>query len=192
MNLPASAVAFALISIFFVEEVMAQINGESIATYIAIDSGNPREDYLNYSYKLATTLKLLTPQQLERVFGSVVGVSLPYTLNEQLELGEMNFDGGSADLTRGALEELNKVAEFLAFNPKARISIEGHAWYQDDRSQALSEARATAAMNYLSEMGISPDRIETVGYGAARPLVESDDLSETIANRRVEIRVVEE
>ncbi|MDF1658609.1 MAG: OmpA family protein [Verrucomicrobiales bacterium] len=172
------------------EYVAAQINGESIATYISQDSGNPSENYLEYGYKLATTLKLLTPQQLARVFDGSTNVQLPRTVNELLEMDDINFEGGSAVLSQAATEELDKVVEYLAFSPKANIRIEGHAWYQNDRAQMLSDQRAIAAMNYLVGMGISVDRMEAEGFGGTRPLVEGKR-SETTANRRIEIHVVE-
>jgi len=185
-------IAFAvLLAAFFQGHASAQINGESIATYISQDSGNPREQYLEYGYRLATTLKLLTPQQLARVFGKATNIQVPETLNQLLEMGDVNFEGGSASLSPDALSELDKVAEYLAFSPKAKISVEGHAWYHDNRAQSLSEERALAAMNYLTSLGISADRIETAGYGADRPLVEGVR-SETTANRRIEIRVLED
>lgn len=185
-------IALAAVFIFFsIEEVSAQIDGESIATAIALDSGNPREQYLEYGYNLAKTLKLLTPPQLARVFGEGTTVNLPDTLNELLEMGDVTFEGGSAVLSPSATQELDKVAEFLAINNTAKITIEGHAWYQNDRAQGISEERAVAAMTYLVQMGISEDRIETIGYGGTRPLVTDPDRDKTTANRRIEIRVNE-
>lgn len=169
-----------------------QINEETIAAAIARDSGNPKENYLEYGAKLATTLKLLSPQQLARVFGNNTSVVVPETLNQLLEMGDINFDGGSATLSPEALGELDKVAEFLAFNPHARISIEGHARYKNQRAQSLSEERALSAANYLVSLGISADRMVTEGYGATRPLIEDEDPSKTEVNRRIEIRVIEE
>lgn len=139
------------------------------------------------------TLKLLTLPQLARVFGKATNVVVPETLNQLLEMGEVNFEGGSASLSPDALQELDKAANDPALNLKAKISIEGHAWYHNNRARSLSEERAMAAMNYLTSLGIAADRIETAGYGASRPFV-AGSRSETTANHYycIEIRVVED
>lgn len=80
------------------------------------------------------TLKLLTLPQLARVFGKATNVVVPETLNQLLEMGEVNFEGGSASLSPDALQELDKAANDPALNPKAKISIEGHAWYHNNRA----------------------------------------------------------
>lgn len=68
--------------------------------------------------------------------------------------------------------------------------MEGHAWFDNENAQGLSEMRALAAKNYLLSKGISAIRIETIGYGATRPLVDSPDREKTTGNRRIEIQVL--
>ncbi|MEJ7661336.1 MAG: OmpA family protein [Hymenobacter sp.] len=54
---------------------------------------------------------------------------------------------------------------------------------ESDKNQVLSEERAAAVKAYLVRAGIAADRLETVGYGDARPL----HLSPDARNRRVEV-----
>ncbi|MEM7699993.1 MAG: OmpA family protein, partial [Verrucomicrobiota bacterium] len=75
--------------------------------------------------------------------------------------------------------------------PDARISVEGHAWYSNHRSKSLSEQRAVSAVMHLIGTGIDANRLEWVGHGADQPLVIDTDRSNTEANRRIEIKVIE-
>lgn len=170
------------------QKTHAQITVDYIATNCAYDSGSyTKEDYMDYSYKLLETLRHFTPEQIKRIFGESLSVKLPDTLNEHLDMGPVNFKGGSAELSPAALAELNKVVQFMAQNGSATISIEGHAWYHNQHAQGLSEKRANAALMYLKSMGIPEDRMKAVGFGASKPLVVHKKRSKTTANRRIEI-----
>jgi outer membrane protein OmpA-like peptidoglycan-associated protein len=73
----------------------------------------------------------------------------------------------------------------------ARIVLEGHSDTigSDDANHELSLARANLVRDRLVVMGISPERIETVGLGGTRPL-HSDMPDASSVNRRVEVRWV--
>jgi peptidoglycan-associated lipoprotein len=49
---------------------------------------------------------------------------------------------------------------------------------------ALGEQRARAAKEYLQHLGVSPDKIATVTYGAQRPKYPGHDDSAHAKNRR--------
>ena len=181
--------AWLFVFLGFTGQTEGQITGEVIATNIAGDSGGSAQQYLAYGFSLAKTLKMLDSEALTRVFGEPTTVELPDTLNEHLDLDDINFLSGSYELTPLAMMELDKVVDFLAENPDLQIIVEGHTQFDTTRSQELSENRAEAAVAYLVELGIDPSRLEAVGYGASQPLVESDDSEVTAANRRIEIRV---
>lgn len=166
------------------------ITAESIATYISLDSGRPKDQYSEYSAKLATLLAGYSPAALERIFGKVVSVDFQPTLNTELGLEPMNFGSLSSVLTPGAEAELDKVFEYLQENPGARIMIEGHTDANLHYDQALSEARAASAAAYLASRGIDSSRLETVGYANNRPLIEGNSKEARDANRRIEIRVL--
>lgn len=69
------------------------------------------------------------------------------------------------------------------------IVLEGHSDTMggDDYNHTISLERANWVKARLVELGVSPDRIETVGLGATRPL-RSDDPDAPSVNRRVEVR----
>jgi peptidoglycan-associated lipoprotein len=81
------------------------------------------------------------------------------------------FDFNKSDVRADARDALSKTAEFLRQYPQVRVSIEGHC---DERGSTeynlgLGERRAQAAKNFLTSLGISADRMETVSWGKERP-----------------------
>jgi len=81
---------------------------------------------------------------------------------------------------------LQSQAQWLARNPNARITIEGHADERGTRDYnlALGERRANAAKNYLASLGVSPSRMTTVSYGKERPEALGSNESAWAQNRR--------
>lgn len=167
-------------------EASAQITADLIAARISSDSGGSAEDYREYSEKLATLLSTYSPAALRRILG-VNSALAPQTLNDALELQPINFAYGSPALSPNSFRELDKVAEYLNDNPNTRILIEGHVSETWSGAQKLSESRALAARLYLSQQGIDPSRIESVGRGVESP-IEGGTEEE---NRRIAITVLE-
>jgi peptidoglycan-associated lipoprotein len=96
----------------------------------------------------------------------------PPTVTEKIEFPDVHFDFDKYDIRDDAKPVLEKLAQWLKNNPKARVLIEGHC---DERGTnqynlALGERRASATKNYLMALGISSSRIDTVTYGEERPL----------------------
>lgn len=81
---------------------------------------------------------------------------------------------------------LQSQAQWLAQNPSARVTIEGHADERGTRDYnlALGERRANAAKNYLASLGVSPARMTTVSYGKERPEALASTESAWAQNRR--------
>ena len=103
------------------------------------------------------------------------------------------FEYDSYELRSEAVEQLKKLGLLIERNPRATFSIEGHtdSFGSADYNLRLSEQRAESVKEWLvRQMGISPERIQTRGFGNSRPLVSSDkDKDQQAPNRRVEIVV---
>ena len=80
-------------------------------------------------------------------------------------------------------------ARYLAENPNAQVSIEGHADERGTREYnlGLGERRAAAVQQFLQLLGASPSQMHTVSYGEERPLELGNDEQAWQANRRVEL-----
>lgn len=85
----------------------------------------------------------------------------------QEDLQPIYFDFDKYDLRPGDREILNQNAKILKENPNVKIRIEGNC---DERGTveynlALGERRASAAMDYLIDLGIASARISILSYG---------------------------
>lgn len=81
------------------------------------------------------------------------------------------FDFNKADIRADARTALAQTADFLRKYPQIKATIEGHC---DERGSTeynitLGDRRATAVKNYLVQLGISADRLNTVSYGKEKP-----------------------
>jgi outer membrane protein OmpA-like peptidoglycan-associated protein len=86
---------------------------------------------------------------------------------------------------------IRALATAMIEDHQTAIVLEGHSDVRgaDDYNQQISLARAEWVKSRLVALGVSPDRIETVGLGATRPLRPNDPDAQAI-NRRVEVRWV--
>ena len=68
-------------------------------------------------------------------------------------------------------DDVNVIRDILADYPSQKLIIEGHA---DERGSAeynlaLGDKRASAAKDFLVQLGVAGDRIKTISYGKERP-----------------------
>jgi peptidoglycan-associated lipoprotein len=81
---------------------------------------------------------------------------------------------------------LDAQAAWLARNPRARVTIEGHCDERGTREYnlALGDRRANAAKNYLAARGVDPSRMTTISWGKERPEALGSDEEAWAKNRR--------
>ena len=115
------------------------------------------------------------------------------TITERLttEVGDAFFDYDRSDLREDARAALTKDASALKLIlddfPGSTVIIEGHC---DERGSAeyniaLGDRRASSALAFLTQLGVSGDRLTKISYGKERP--QCTDSNETCwqKNRRV-------
>jgi len=100
---------------------------------------------------------------------------------------EVMFDFDSSTLKPGASREMDRVAGILNKYNQTMIRVEGHtdSIGSEAYNQTLSEKRAMAVKNALTQRGVDPARIQTVGYGESQPISSNDAM-----NRRVNIVII--
>jgi outer membrane protein OmpA-like peptidoglycan-associated protein len=103
----------------------------------------------------------------------------------------IQFEISSARLTPSSREYLDVLSKMLKEQPHIRLLVEGHTDSQDrlGKNQVLSEERALAVKNYLTGKGISPDRLDSAGFGGSRPIAENETAAGRAKNRRIEFRI---
>jgi len=110
------------------------------------------------------------------------------TEGESAELRTIYFDYDSADLSDQARQKLEQNVRWLKQNPDTLVVVEGHT---DSRGSieynlALGERRANSVRDYLTQLGISGDRMNVLSYGEEKPAAYGDSKSAYSNNRRVE------
>jgi outer membrane protein OmpA-like peptidoglycan-associated protein len=109
-------------------------------------------------------------------------------------LAYINFKFGTAEIS-GAdpIPVLEEVVRIMNERPNIRVEIRGHTDNigADDANMALSLRRSDAVKSYLVSRGIAGDRLETKGFGEARPIDTNDTDIGRARNRRIEFVVIE-
>ena len=108
-----------------------------------------------------------------------------------LVLNPIFFEQSKPVIVAESYLELDRLADVLKQFPEICVSIEGHTDNQGkpNELQKLSEDRAAEVKKFLVRNKINPKRIETVGFGATKPINANITTQEREQNRRVEVRV---
>jgi len=100
------------------------------------------------------------------------------------------FDVGSYVLKPSALSSIEEIGNFMLWRTDENILVEGftdHTGTEED-NMILSYNRAKAVRDHLIQaFNISPDRIETAGYGEEFPVADNNTREGRALNRRIEI-----
>jgi peptidoglycan-associated lipoprotein len=101
------------------------------------------------------------------------------------------FDVGEYSLRAEAERILQNVVEVLERYPDYIVIVEGHAdtLGEEGYNQWLSERRSRVVADFLVDKGLSPYRIQVVGYGEARPVTTKRSPEGHQQNRRVELHI---
>ena len=109
---------------------------------------------------------------------------------------DLLFGYDSDALRPEAASSLSKLGTIISNAGSSKFRIEGHtdSFGSDPYNDALSSRRADAVKSWLvSTMGISPDRVSTIGLGKRHPLAPlTGSISEQQLNRRVEIVITKD
>lgn len=108
------------------------------------------------------------------------------------------FDFDKSNIRPGAGDTLNMIAQVLQDYPDMVVEVRGHT---DSRgtntyNAALSNRRATAAIQYLLDKGIDKSRMLPKGFGEEEPIAPNetadgqDDPEGRQLNRRVEFKII--
>ncbi len=109
--------------------------------------------------------------------------------NSPLSVRVIYFDYDSANIRSDFAGTVSAHAGYLAANPGASVTLEGHADERGSREYnlALGERRALAVRRQLVLLGASAGQVKAVSYGEERPAVDGHDEQSYGLNRRVEL-----
>ena len=98
------------------------------------------------------------------------------------------FETGKATLKSESMAEIQKVADYMKKNPRARFEVQGHTDNQgsDKVNDPLSQQRAEAVVKALADLGVDDFNLKAVGKGSHEPVADNKTDAGRAKNRRVE------
>lgn len=86
---------------------------------------------------------------------------------------------------------LQDAARYLEENPGAQLLVEGHCDWRGttEYNMTLGDRRATSVTDYLQQLGIMPDRLETVSKGDLEAITEGSE-EQMRMDRRADLIIV--
>ncbi len=125
----------------------------------------------------------------------------PYKQGDNFVMDKIYFIPNSTKMKQAAVsDELDKLYSFLKTNQGIQIEIQGHtngnkrikSSYEGDfvgSSKKLSQLRAEVIKKYLTDKGISSERLLAVGYGGEKMIFQNPKTQEQ-ANRNIRVEVM--
>lgn len=109
---------------------------------------------------------------------------------QQLATSTINFETASARIDSGSIALLASLAD-LANRCPGNLRIEGHtdSVGAEDTNQRLSEARAQAVADALTDAGVTASRLRAIGLGEQQPVADNASAAGRAQNRRIVIQI---
>ena len=119
-------------------------------------------------------------------------ITVNTNINESIRLKNITFHLGKSELQQDSFAELDILVKQLRKYNKVEILLEGYTDITGDAYEniQLSLDRVNSCKKYLVNKGVDERRIQTKGYGSARPLKRSGSEKEREINRRVEFKII--
>jgi OOP family OmpA-OmpF porin len=105
----------------------------------------------------------------------------------------VNFASNSAVLDPSSQEILDKVANFVQYNPSGyKLEVAGYTSSTGTRAHnmRLSQQRAEAVVKYLESKGVPAGMLTAKGYGPDFPIDTNATAAGRANNRRVELKQI--
>ncbi|PKL37813.1 MAG: hypothetical protein CVV44_15885 [Spirochaetae bacterium HGW-Spirochaetae-1] len=98
------------------------------------------------------------------------------------------FEVDRAYLKKESLDILDKLITLLKENKNLDVEVQGHtdSTGDSDYNQKLSERRADSVVEYMIKNGISPERVDSTGFGEKKPIAPNNTEEGRSRNRRTE------
>jgi outer membrane protein OmpA-like peptidoglycan-associated protein/outer membrane protein assembly factor BamB len=94
-------------------------------------------------------------------------------------------------LKKESIDILDKLIQIMKEKPDMRVEIRGHtdSIGESGYNQKLSEKRADAVVEYMIKNGISPERLNSAGFGETKPVAANATEEGRSKNRRTEFYI---
>ena len=126
------------------------------------------------------------PVEMQELFGTALAAlpKAPFIAN-------LYFISDSDVLDATSKQEADNIYNNIVQRQAVEVFISGHTDTvgSEQSNIMLSKKRANTVKRVLTQRGISQDTIKTTAYGESKLLLETDDNTSELKNRRVEINV---
>jgi outer membrane protein OmpA-like peptidoglycan-associated protein len=108
-----------------------------------------------------------------------------------VNMSDVLFDTGKYSIKPATQVSLAKVATILQLYPGLKVQVEGYtdSVGGDDYNQKLSENRANAVADFLTQNGVPTGNVTAHGYGKTHPVADNGTAAGRQQNRRVNLVV---
>ncbi|MGM0677444.1 OmpA family protein [Ectothiorhodospira marina] len=106
--------------------------------------------------------------------------------------GNVTFDVNRDEVKSRFYDVLNSVAKVAQEFDQTALEVAGHtdSTGSVEYNMDLSERRARSVARYLQSQGVSPVRLDTIGFGPHRPVADNHTPQGRAQNRRVELTFI--
>lgn len=184
-------------------EVDRQITGEdasynfNVVPFENYTITTNKDGFVNGSFEFLSTRNYNTTYNKDLELNTTEPVIAKVDDELRIVLENIYFDFNKYSVKEESTISLNKIIKVLKDNPEMKLALNAHTDNKGRESYnlKLSDKRAASALKYLIANGISKDRLQSKGFGEAKPLIDcknncsEEDLQ---ANRRVEFVILEE
>jgi outer membrane protein OmpA-like peptidoglycan-associated protein/ABC-type nitrate/sulfonate/bicarbonate transport system substrate-binding protein len=161
-------------------DILSKMYPEYMATYPAystvVDKSFLQSVLVNHP-------ELLEGQALKQTYSAEI------TTEVSSRTYEIQFETGSAVIKPASYQVLDEILSSSVVAEGLKVGIYGHTDNTGSIAvnQELSEARAAAVKRYLVSKGLTEQRIESKGFGPAKPIADNATAAGRAKNRRVQI-----
>ena len=149
----------------------------------------------NHLYVPPTIEETITTTTLPDLPASLADLVLQARLSAVAAHPPIQFESGGDRITLESVPTLDRLADFLLFEPTIRVQIIGHT-DSDEKAPGdnlrLSTTRAEAVRTQLLARGVESDRLITLGLGHTDPIADNLTKTGKAANRRIEFLLLRE
>lgn len=116
----------------------------------------------------------------------------PLEIGTTVQLKDVLFGQGTAELLENSFPELDKVVKLMQQNPNLVIELGGHTdnMGSSKLNLKLSRDRVEMVKMYMVRQGIEASRISGKGYGGLKPIASNKNEQSRKLNRRVDFTII--
>lgn len=102
------------------------------------------------------------------------------------EANTVYFDFDRHEVKSSERVKVEEVGVYLKGDPKTKLLVEGHCDERgtEEYNRALGERRALSVREYLVNLGVAAERVQTISYGEDQPAVPGHNEAAWARNRR--------